>query len=346
MRIGITFDVKDAVTAALAASGTNILPQTDDALEEFDSPVTIEAIASAIRSLGHEVVLLGDGEPLLRSLMDPAQARPELVFNIAEGVGVGRCREARVPAVLEMLGIPYSGSDPLTLAVTLDKEAAKTFVANAGVAVPRGVVVDAPVSAAHIAPRLAELSLPVILKPCYEGSSKGINRTSLIQRRENLGPAIERVRRDYRQPVLVEEFIDGDEITVGLVGHPLEVIGIMRVLPKQPLEAGQPFVYSIEVKRDWQRLAQYETPAQLPVKVMEAIRHDAINAARALGCRDLSRIDFRIRDGVPYFIEVNPLPGLNPLSSDMVILATAMKFPYATLIQRVVEATIARHAAR
>src|SRR5207302_2296947 len=110
--------------------------------------------------------------PLLRKLLDDGARRPDLVFNIAEGTGIGRCREARVPAVLEMLGIPYTGSDPLTLAVTLDKEAAKRFAADAGVPVPRGVLVDR--SATDAAPALARLPMPVILKPAYEGSSKGI----------------------------------------------------------------------------------------------------------------------------------------------------------------------------
>src|SRR5947209_2999633 len=125
MRIGITFDLKTDLPA------TADLP--DDFQEEFDSPATVEAIAAALRGLGHQVEKLGDGRELLaRLLADP----PELVFNFAEGQGVGRSREARVPAVLEMLGIPYTGSDPLTLAVTLDKDCAKRIVQSAGVAVP------------------------------------------------------------------------------------------------------------------------------------------------------------------------------------------------------------------
>src|ERR671931_2471085 len=130
MRIGITYDLKTDLSAAAD------LP--DDFQEEFDSPATVEAIAAVLRGLGHEVEKLGDGRELLeRLLADP----PDFVFNLAEGHGVSRSREARVPAVLEMLGIPYSGSDPLTLAVTLDKPLAKTLVASEGVAVPRGVVI-------------------------------------------------------------------------------------------------------------------------------------------------------------------------------------------------------------
>src|SRR5438552_16670689 len=144
MRIGITFDLKEdahrGATGGMHASGTLAASGTalpDDLQEEFDSPVTIEAIASVLRNLGHDVVRLGDGRELLQRLLsDP----PDFVFNFAEGHGVGRSREARVPAVLEMLGIPYTGSDPLTLAATLDKDCAKRLVRSAGVAVPDGFV--------------------------------------------------------------------------------------------------------------------------------------------------------------------------------------------------------------
>src|SRR5262249_50421021 len=133
MRIGITYDLKVDGFAAEAGQ----FP--DDWQEEFDSPATIEAIAAALRDLGHDVEMLGDGRELLERLLDDP---PDFVFNLAEGQGISRSREARVPAVLDMLGIPYTGSDPLTLAVTLDKDCAKRLVQAAGVAVPRGFVVE------------------------------------------------------------------------------------------------------------------------------------------------------------------------------------------------------------
>src|ERR1700740_2817975 len=134
MRIGITFDLK-----AESAAGPDITDLPDDFQEEFDSPATIEAIASVIRGLGHDVILLGDGRELLQRLLDEP---PDFVFNLAEGKGVSRSREARVPAVLDMLGIPYTGSDPLTMAVTLDKDCAKRIVRAAGIDAPQGIVVE------------------------------------------------------------------------------------------------------------------------------------------------------------------------------------------------------------
>jgi len=328
MFIGLTFDVKG--TAPGTAAG-------DDAEEEFDSPETIAALADVLRSLGHEVELLGDGEPFLRRVLDGR--RPDFVFNFAEGTGIGRAREARVPAVLEMLGIPYSGSDPLTLAVTLDKECAKRLVRDAGVPTPNWLLITADSwsernRAATLA-KLAQLPLPVIVKPAFEGSSKGIFGTNLIQAAADLVPALTKLLAEYQQPVLVEEFIDGEELTVGLIGNPPDVFGVMRVLP---VTAAGPFVYSIEMKRDWERLIRYECPAALSATQTSAVQAAAVQAWHALGCRDFSRIDFRLRGETPYFLEVNPLPGLNPKSSDLVLMARAQGITYEELLQRIMSA--------
>jgi D-alanine-D-alanine ligase len=329
MRIGITYDLK---------SDTPLAPGLpDDHQEEFDSPVTVEALAAVLRGLGHEVALLGDGRELLAHLLaDP----PDFVFNFAEGQGVGRSREARVPGVLEMLGIPYTGSDPLTLAVTLDKDCAKRLLNGSGVAVPHGVVIHPSDD-----PRLALDALPdfpVIVKPAWEGSSKGIRRRCLVEDPADLAEVVASVRRDHRQPVLVEEFIAGDELTVGVLGNqPPRLLGIMRVLPTAPTDR---FVYSLEVKRDYLRQVRYECPARLGRTVTPAVERAALAAYQALGCRDVSRVDFRLRHGVPYFLEVNPLPGLNPESSDLVIMARTLNWTYEQLIESILQAALDRHA--
>jgi D-alanine-D-alanine ligase len=339
MRIGITYDLK--VAAPVPAD----LP--DDFQEEFDSPVTIDAITGVLRDLGHDVDVLGDGRELLeRLLADP----PDLVFNIAEGQGVARSREARVPAVLEMLGIPYTGSDPLTLAVTLDKDCAKKLVAAEGVAVPKGVllshntpelpIADCRVESEHLQSAICTLKFPVILKPAWEGSSKGIRNKCLVEAQYELREVIESLWTDHRQPVLVEEFIRGEELTVGVIGNGTpRVIGILRVVPVRPTDR---FIYSLEVKRDWERQVRYECPARLPSETIRVVEKAALNVYRALGCRDVARIDFRLRDGIPYFLEVNPLPGLNPESSDLVILARQAGWTYAQLIESILQAALTR----
>ena len=344
MRIAITYDLK---SDAPLPAGT-----PDDLQEEFDSPVTIEAIASVLRGLGHTVEKLGDGREMLQRLLaDP----PEFVFNFAEGQGIGRSREARVPAVLEMLGIPFTGSDPLTLAVTLDKDCAKTLVAAKGVAVAPGVVVHPKErlqiancklqianSMSNLQFATCNLQFPVIVKPAWEGSSKGIRGKSVVDRPEDLPDLLAVMRRDYQQPILVEEYIEGDELTIGLVGNdPPEIIGIMRVVARE--QTGQ-FVYGLDVKRDYKRLVQYECPAPLSSRDEAAVRNATMKTWEALSCRDVARVDFRLRDGVPYFLEVNPLPGLNPLDSDLVILAKLAGWTYEQLITRIFHAALERQS--
>lgn len=333
MRIGFTFNMKGAAKS----------PRTDgfigtDAEEEFDSPETIAALADTVRSLGHEVLLLGDGEPMLRKLLDGP--RPQLVFNIAEGQGVSRTRESRVPAVLEMLGIAYTGSDPLTLAATLDKECAKRLVDHAGIATPGWALVeDGELSSAD--ERLAGLKWPLFVKPNYEGSSKGVLRSGVVHSRDELKAIIDRLAAAYHQPLLVEEFIEGDELTVGVVGNrPPEVLGIMRILPKKPNEG--PFIYGIEVKREWEQHLEYESPAKISAQDALAVRQATLACWKALGCRDVARFDFRLRDGVPYFLEVNPLPGVSPFSGDIVFLARGVGVSHQELIRRILEAAIER----
>jgi D-alanine-D-alanine ligase len=316
----------------------------DDLNEEFDSPVTVNAIAEVFRSLGHAVVELGDGRTFLEAVLkDP----PDLVFNFAEGAGVSRSRESRVPAVCEMLGIPYSGSDPLALAVALDKDMARRLAESLGVTIPKGVTLAPPPGDydgdfAEFPPILAEagLPLPVIAKPTCEGSSKGIRNRCLIRTAAEFGPTVVELWRNYRQPVLVEEYIAGDEVTIGLVGNdPPQPIGIMQMIPKK---SPKDFVYSLEVKRNWHDEVEYVAPARLAPEVSRAIEADAMAVFAGLGCRDLARADFRVRDGVPYFLEINPLPGLNPESSDLLYLAYRMGLTYPQLIGMVLDATLTR----
>jgi D-alanine-D-alanine ligase len=331
MKIGITFDLKQ--------SGPLPDGAPDDLYEEFDDPSTVAAIAAALRELGHDTVELGNGRAMIEKLLaDP----PDLVFNFAEGQGVSRSRESRVPGVLETLGIPYTGSDPATLAACLDKDWARRLVQSAGLPVPRGMSVsfgpNRPDDLSKLGEALAEsgFDLPVIAKPTCEGSSKGVQSKSIIEAVADFGPVVYEMWQAYRQPILVEEFIDGDEITVGIVGnHPPKILGVMRVMPKKPMKH---FIYSIEVKRNYNEMAAYECPAKITPDDFAAVEEAALAAYEVLGCRDVARIDYRLRDGVPYFIEANPLPGLSPVTGDLVWISNFMGVSHTELIRRIVEA--------
>lgn len=327
MKFGITFSLKP--------SHTDNPQLPDDAYEEFDSPDTIDAIANVLRGMGHSVVLLGDGREFLEKVLAD---KPDFVFNFAEGHGVSRSREARVPAVLEMLDIPYTGSDPFTLAVTLDKDCAKTIVRDAGVAVPAGFALEPDAPASSIP--LDKLAFPVVVKPAWEGSSKGIHNKCLVQRSSELANVVASLRQTYAQTVLIEEYIAGDELTVGIYGNrDPQVLGIMRVVPNN---ADKPFIYSIEVKRNWKALVSYQCPVPMSDATRVRIESDARTCFRVLGCRDVARVDFRLRDGVPYFLEVNPLPGLNPITSDLGLIAKHMGWSYEQLVSTIVIEAIER----
>ena len=337
MRIGIAYTLKPADPHPAGAP--------DDLNEEFDSPATIRAIGDAIRQMGHTPVELGDGRDLLHKLLaDP----PDLVFNLAEGLGTSRNREARVPAVCEMLGIPHTGSDVLTLALCLDKDMCRRVVQDADVHVPDGILITFEKGGYdgdyHEFPGLVSetgLSVPLIAKPVCEGSSKGIRSKCLIDKLEDVGPTVVSLWSDYKQGILLEEFIAGEEVTVGVVGNdPPRVLGCMRVLPKQPTDR---FVYSLEVKRDWENRVIYECPPRLRHEVISALEDAALAAYDVLGVRDVARIDFRVRDGVPYFIEANPLPGLNPETGDIVLTARAMGVSHPELIAAIVNAALERY---
>ncbi len=339
MHIGIAFDLKPDTPPPAGAP--------DDLYEEFDAPVTIQSISDVLSGLGHRITLLGNGREFLAAML---KDQPDFVFNFAEGIGVGRDRESRVPAVCEMLGVPYTGSDPLAMGLALDKDMTRRLAELAGVTVPQGIVLNLPAvyegTHAEFLPLLHEsgMAFPVIAKPTCEGSSKGVRNRCLIRSAEEFGPVVLKLSADYHQPVLVEEFIAGEEVTVGIVGNnPPQIFGVMKISPKTAVEH---FVYSLEVKREYRKLIDYECPANLPAKVLREVENAALTVFDTLGCRDVARLDFRIRDGVPYFIEINPLPGLNPESSDLVIMADLLKISHAKLIEQVVDAAMIRAGVR
>jgi D-alanine-D-alanine ligase len=329
MKIGLTYDLKQSVSTGHDSP--------DDAFEEYDSPETVEAIAAVIETQGHSVVRLGGGREFLTNILS---ANVDFVFNIAEGIGNYRSREAQVPSVLEMLNIPYSGADPQCLAICLDKPLTKKLIAMSGVTTPTWRLITDAKQIMDVT--WNDFPFPVFIKPAYEGSSKGILQGCISESVQQMADTVQSLLERYSQPVIVEEFIDGDEITVGVVGNsPPRVIGIMRVLPR---ERDENFIYSLKVKRDWQRLVEYESPPNVGENVLQRITDSSLKAFEVLGCRDVSRIDFRLSpDGTPYFLEINPLPGLNPTSGDLPILAGKMGWAYTTLVSCILNAAMERY---
>lgn len=325
MRVGLAYNVKPA----------DVPPGfPEDAFEEYDSEATVGHICAALAALGHEVIRLGAGPGIIDALRG---TQPDIVFNIAEGEG-GRCREAHVPALLELLGIPYVGSDPLTLCITLDKPVAKRLVAQAGFPTPA----FRTFGCADGVGDETGLSFPVIVKPAFEGSSKGVRLASRAATPVEAREMVRFVTEEYRQEALVEEFIGGPEATVGILGNERpRVVGIMEIVPKTMRT--EEFVYSLEVKRDWKNRVEYRCPPAFPPDAVAEIERCALGIYELLGCRDFARIDFRLdARNVPQFIECNPLPGLSPGYGDLPIMADRMGTPYLSLISEILSHALRR----
>jgi len=328
MRIGIAYNLRDDIPAVPGAP--------PDHAEEFDSPATIEALAQVLAAAGHTVERLGFGRRFLeRMLADP----PDLVFNIAEGLS-GRSREAQVPAVCEMLGVAYTGSDPLTLALTLDKDLAKRVVASRGLATPRHLLVE-KLDALPDGDEPGGLCFPLIVKPAWEGSSKGVRLASRVTTPALLREQVAFVLEGYGGPALVEEFCEGEEFTVGVIGNESpRVVGVMQIRHRT-LKSDE-FLYSLEVKRDWENQVEYLVPPPVSPRLLAELETLALGCYRALGCRDVSRVDLRLKGSVPHFIEVNPLPGLSPTYGDLPILAGRMGWSHRELVLAIVHNALER----
>jgi|SRR5882672_10863026 len=325
MEIGIAYDLKADFEHLKSASAP------DDALEEYDSIATVEGIERALVARGHRVRRLGGGRNFVAAVLE---APPQLVFNISEGRGT-RSREAHVPALCEMLGLPYTHSDPLTSALTLDKALAKRVVQSCGVPTPAFAVIERVEQLGDLA-----LRFPLFAKPLFEGSSMGISRKSKLDDPATCRERVAALLRDYGEPVLVEEYCSGAEFTVGVLGTgaTARAISAMEIVPK--LVSRADFVYSLEVKRNWNwaEEVEYHVPPRRPAHEVAAIEKVALDAYRALGIRDVGRVDLRCdAGGTPKFIEANPLPGIAPGWSDLAILWERTGRTHDQLIQAILD---------
>jgi D-alanine-D-alanine ligase len=326
LRIGFTYDLK----ADYLAIGFS-----EHAVAEFDSEVTIDAVAGALHALGHDVVRIGHVKALAARLV--AGERWDLVFNIAEGVA-GFGRESQVPALLEAYEMPYTFSDPLVCALTLHKGMAKQVARGCGVPTPDFAIVATPADAAAV-----ELPFPLFVKPVAEGTSKGVTAKSLVTTRAALVEACTELLAEYREPVLVEEFLGGREFTVGILGtgDGARALATLEVLLREGADAA---VYSYRNKAQWRELVEYRLLDAGALR--REVEDVALATWRCLGCRDAGRVDVRLDDaGRAHMLEVNPLAGLTPDHSDLPIMATLSGMDYRTLIGEIVRCATVRLAA-
>ncbi|NLW50846.1 MAG: D-alanine--D-alanine ligase [Candidatus Brocadiaceae bacterium] len=323
MSIGLVYDLRSDYLA---------MGWSEEEVAEFDSDETIDALADALTALGHDVERVGHARALVRRLCDGR--RWDLVFNIAEGRH-GRCREAVVPALLELYEVPCTFSDPLVCAMTLDKAVAKRVVASAGLATPRFHVVAGEDDLPDV-----DLAYPLFAKPLAEGTGKGIDGSSRIETRERLEQVCRRLLARYRQPVIVEEYLPGREFTTGILGtgRDARILGTMEVCIRPDAPESD---YSREMKERCKEFVDYRPLEASALRdELEAL---ALGAYRVLEVRDAGRLDFRLDSrGRPAFLEANPLPGLHPTHSDLPMIATQEGMSFVRLIGEIVESATTR----
>ena len=295
---------------------------------------TIMSMKDALISGGYDVELYEVMEDLPVKLME---RRPDIVFNNAEGIA-GRGKEAQVPAILDYLRIPYTGSEETAVLVAMDKALAKSLLCAYGIRTPKYNIYEKDLCSSG-----NDIPFPVIVKPVAEGSGRGISDVSVVYSPTDLNRVLVKNLDLYQQNMLVEEYIPGREFTVGILGNAddIRVFTPMEIVFNDKSNT----LYSYEVKKNFRQYVQYVCPPDnIGEDVLAEIKKTAKEIYRILGCRDYARIDFRLsHDGLLYFLEVNPLPGLKPGFSDFPMIAGFCGVDYNTLILDILKTALTRY---
>jgi len=322
MKIGFTYDLRtDYLNDGYSMEET----------AEFDKESTIEGIEQAIQKAGHGTERIGNSKSLMKKLLN--NQRWDMVFNITEGL-YGEGRESLVPALLDSFKIPYVFSGPVTLGISLNKAFAKQIIRDSQINTPDFFVVTKIEDV-----ELIHLEYPLFAKPISEGTGKGIDSKSKINSKKELLDVCSHLLQKFNQPVLVEEYLPGREFTVGVLGTGNEayVPGAMEIVYRN----SDNNIYSYENKENYEEIVDY-----IPVKdeLLNQCKNLALDAWKALNCLDGGRVDVKIdKQDEMSFIEVNPLAGLNPITSDLPILCKLNGIGYQEIIDEILKSAINRN---
>jgi len=322
MKVGLTYDLRsDYLNEGYS----------DEETAEFDKESTVEAIEKALQRMGHVTDRIGHFKALVSRIC--IGDRWDIVFNICEGMfGIGR--EAQVPALLDAYNIPYTFSDPLILALTLHKGMTKRVIRDCGIPTPDFLIVESEKDLNKV-----QLPYPLFVKPNSEGSGKGIGYNSKVNNPAELRQTCLKQWETTVQPLLVETYLPGREFTTGVLGSGEESFspGSMEVIFNSSAKEG---IYSYDIKTNYEQYVSYALPEkEIAAKCTEL----ALHAWKALGCRDAGRVDIRVdKNGIPNFIEVNPLAGLNDITSDLPILARMNGYDYDFIIKTIMDSACKR----
>lgn len=322
MKVGLTYDLRQDY------DGEGL---DEELLAEFDSPVTIDALEGAIGRMGHETDRIGNAGRLMSRLVDGDCW--DIVFNIAEGL-YGYSREALIPALLESRGIPCVFSDPMALSLALHKGMCKRIVRDLGLPTPDFAIVESVEDIESV-----NLPYPLFAKPVAEGTSKGVTAASKIETKAELGKVCANLLARFRQPVIVETYLPGREFTVGILGTGRNAVTVaaMEIILNDNAEKG---IYTFVNKEECDERVTYRLACD---PLATGAKDLALAVWRGMGLRDAGRVDVRVdANGIPNFVEVNPLPGLHPFHSDLPIMCTHVGKPYQALIETIMTSAIER----
>jgi D-alanine-D-alanine ligase len=324
--IGLTYDIKEDYQLQEG--------QPKDAYAEFDPEHVIDNIVVSLEQCGYKVLRIGNVYNLLKRIDN---LDVDIVFNLAEGLG-SRNRESQVPIFLEMKGIPYVGSDALTLGLTLDKIIAKKIFISEGIPTPRFVELK---SADSIEKNMDHLKFPLIVKLRYEGSSKGLDEGARVANIDELRNRVDRIINTYNESVLVEEFILGSEFTVGIIGNENpEALPIVQIQIDNKLDLQDMFYTFARISSD---KLKYVCPPKISDALYKKIADYAIKAYQSVECRDFGRVDFRVdTQGNPYVLEINPLPSL---SNEDIFMVTAkvLGISFPQMLDKIITTALKRY---
>jgi len=344
-----------ALLANLKKNAPKYAGMSKDRWADLDSETTVNALVEAIRAGGHTCEFL-EGDV---TLMDTVRTyKPDICFNICEG-HFGDAREAQVPALLEMLQIPYTGSKVLTLALTLDKPMTKRVLAYHDLPTPAFQVferLDEPLS--------EDMKFPLFVKPSREGTGMGVSAKSIVRDQHELYEQVGYILGKYHQPALVERYIEGREVTVGVVGNLIGLVAKrlpedwesvhiqagLRFLPPMEVDL-KPYletdaVYSNRLKVELADQLNYLIPAPIEKEWLADLNWYTAAVFRVTGALDVARVDFRLDandDWKPYILEINPLPGLTPVISDLVMEAAADGIDHTALVNLILNTALKRY---
>lgn len=314
MRIGFAYNLKDSKF------------KDSDTHAEYETKETVDAVSAVLSELGQVVYLPCDGTFIKKILKE----KPDVVFNIAEGWG-NRDRESFVPAVLRMLGIPFTGSDATALGITMDKALTKRILRDAGIKTADFLLYD------KIPSEPPFFGFPAFVKPNCDGSSRGIYKHSVVFNMEELVKTVRIILGDYYQPAIAEPYLEGRDFSIGLLGNnPPYVLKPCEVLLGHEQEIK---FFSYEYKKnDTDKL---DFSPKIENIFLKEMRESSIKAWEILGISDYARLDFRTdKNGIPHFLEINALPGISPVSGIFIRQATESGFSYESIILKILERTL------